>query len=209
MGVVRLSRLLSLLFAMDLVIHAAAFGLGVKRADIKMPWEREPINPVFAKKPRLIQPPVFVPSVPRDDAEISIPVAEAQGVVRWSKATSLIPWPIAQNRALARALESWRIIVMDNLSGSMVGRQIEEALRGDPDSKTIEQSVSDALSGKSVATLRARASSLLAFARWKKVLVTDARIFPITEHEAYMYVTELREHNAPRTKATRFLEAVS
>ena len=87
MGVVRLSRLLSLLFAMDLVIHAAAFGLGVKRADIKMPWEREPINPVFAKKPRLIQPPVFVPSVPRDDAEISIPVAEAQGVVRWSKAT--------------------------------------------------------------------------------------------------------------------------
>ena len=205
----RLSRLLSLLFAMDLVIHAAAFGLGVKRADIKMPWEREPINPVFAKKPRLIQPPVFVPSVPRDDAEISIPVAEAQGVVRWSKATSLIPWPIAQNRALARALESWRIIVMDNLSGSMVGRQIEEALRGDPDSKTIEQSVSDALSGKSVATLRARASSLLAFARWKKVLVTDARIFPITEHEAYMYVTELREHNAPRTKATRFLEAVS
>ena len=70
MGVVRLSRLLSLLFAMDLVIHAAAFGLGVKRADIKMPWEREPINPVFAKKPRLIQPPVFVPSVPRDDADI-------------------------------------------------------------------------------------------------------------------------------------------
>ena len=50
MGVVRLLRLFSpVLFAMDLVIHAAAFGLGVKRADIKMPWEREPLNPVFAR----------------------------------------------------------------------------------------------------------------------------------------------------------------
>ena len=210
MGVVRLLRLFSLVFfAMDLVIHAAAFGLGVKRADIKMPWEREPLNPVFAKKPRLIQPPVFVPAVPPDDAEISIPVAEAQGVLRWSKTTSLIPWPIAQDRALARALESWRIIVMDNLSGSVVGRQIEEALEGDCDAKTIERSVSDALNNKSVATLRARASSILSFARWKKGLVPDAKIFPITEHEAYMYVTELREHNAPRTRATRFLEAVS
>ena len=164
MGVVRLLRLFSpVLFAMDLVIHAAAFGLGVKRADIKMPWEREPLNPVFAKKPRLIQPPVFVPAVPPDDAEISIPVAEAQGVLRWSKTTSLIPWPIAQDRALARALESWRIIVMDNLSGSVVGRQIEEALRGDCDAKTIERSVSDALNNKSVATLRARACLITSF----------------------------------------------
>ena len=87
--------------------------------------------------------------------------------------------------------------VMENYSHgqfvrSAVGRQIEEALRGDFDAKTIERSVSDALNNKSVATLRARASSILSFARWKKGLVPDARIFPITEHEAYMYVTELR-----------------
>ena len=194
---------------MDLVLHAAAFRLGVRRSDIRMPWEREPINPVFAKRPRLIQPPVFVAITPPDDSEISIPVAESQGLVRWSRTTSLIPWPIAQDRALARALESWRLIVMDNLSGSVVGRQIEEALRGDCNAKSIEQSVSDALTGKSVATLRARSSSLLSFARWKKGLDAEAKIFPITELQSYMYVKELREHNAPRTKATRFLEAVS
>ena len=194
---------------MDLVLHAAAFRLGVRRSDIRMPWEREPINPVFAKRPRLIQPPVFVAIAPPEDSEISIPVAESQGLVRWSRTTSLIPWPIAQDRALARALESWRLIVMDNLSGSVVGRQIEEALRGDCNAKSMEQSVSDALTGKSVATLRARSSSLLSFARWKKGLDAEAKIFPITELQSYMYVKELREHNAPRTKATRFLEAVS
>ena len=69
--------------------------------------------------------------------------------------------------------------------------------------------MSDALTGKSVATLRARSSSLLSFARWKKGLDSEAKIFPITELQSYIYVKELRELNAPRTKATRFLEAVS
>ena len=44
------------LLAMDLLIHASAFQLGVKRSGIKLPWEREPLNPVFAKRARLIQP---------------------------------------------------------------------------------------------------------------------------------------------------------
>jgi hypothetical protein len=39
---------------MDLLIHASAFQLGVKKSGIKMPWEREPVNPVFAKRARLI-----------------------------------------------------------------------------------------------------------------------------------------------------------
>ena len=130
---------------MDLVIHAAAFGLGVKRADIKMPWEREPLNPVFAKKPRLIQPPVFVPAVPPEDAEISIPVAEAQGVLRWSKTTSLTSLAYCARQSIGKSTGVMENIVMDNLSGSAVGRQIEEALRGDFDAKTIERSVSDAL----------------------------------------------------------------
>ena len=30
--------------AMDLMIHAAAFGLGMKKSNIKLPWEREPVT---------------------------------------------------------------------------------------------------------------------------------------------------------------------
>jgi hypothetical protein len=99
---------------MDLMIHAAAFGLGMKKSAVKFPWEREPVNPVFFKRPRLIAPPVFVPkTVPADDA-ISIPVAEAEGRLKRSRKTLLVPWPVAQDRALAKVLESWRLIIMDD-----------------------------------------------------------------------------------------------
>ena len=110
MGVVRLFAIC--LLAMDLLIHASAFSLGVKRSGVKMPWERDPVNPVFAKRPRLIQPPVFVGLVPKLDEEVSIPQGSAEGRIRWSRTTSLIPWPLAQNRELSKVLEAWRIILV-------------------------------------------------------------------------------------------------
>ena len=206
MGVV---SFLVFLHAMDLLIHASAFSLGTRKTELKFPWEKEPINPVFAKRPRLISPPVYVPMAPCRDEQVSLPSEEVQGRLKWSRTTSLIPWPIVQDRALARALEAWRIIIMDNLQGTMVGRQISDALNGDPHSPTVEQSISDALSGKSISTLRARSSSLLAFARWKKGLFSADPLFPMTELQAYMYVKELKEHNAPKSRASRFIEAVS
>ena len=207
MGVVRLFAIC--LLAMDLLIHASAFSLGVKRSGVKMPWERDPVNPVFAKRPRLIQPPVFVGLVPKLDEEVSIPQGSAEGRIRWSRTTSLIPWPLAQNRELSKVLEAWRIILMDNLSGSMVGRQIEDAMNGDAGSRSVEQIISDAFSGRAVSTLRSRASSIMSFARWKKGIDQSAPVYPIAEADAYAYVIELKEHNAPRTKATRFVEAVA
>ena len=62
---------------------------------------------------------------------------------------------------------------------------------------------------KGVSTLRARASSLMAFARWRKKVTVDATIFPVSEEEAYRYVVELRQLNALRTKASRFLESLT
>ena len=126
------------LLAMDLLIHASAFQLGVRKSGIKLLWEREPLNPVFTKRARLIQPPVYVPVLTVPEQTVDIPRVETEGQIRWSRKTSLIPWPIAQDRALARALEAWRIILTDNLQGSMVGRQIGEALAGDPQSQSVE-----------------------------------------------------------------------
>eukprot|EP00435_Cladocopium_sp_Y103_P012468 s6141_g3.t1 len=194
---------------MDLVVHAAAFGLGVRKTNICFPWEREPVNPVFAKRPRLVPAPVYVPEVKRIDETVSLQKAEVEGRVRWTRKTSLIPWPIAQDRALARALESWRLIIMDDLSGSLVGRQIERAIHAVEDTPTVEQTISDALAGKSLSTLRARSSSLMAFGRWKKSLDVRATILPMSEAEAYAYIRELRELNAPRTKPSRFVEAMA
>ena len=197
------------LLVMDLVVHAAAFGLGVKRSAIQFPWERPPLNGIFAKRPRLISPPVFVPHAVANDEVISIPVAQSEGKIRWSRTTSLIPWPIAQERALARALENWRIIICENTDGSMVGRQIRRALNGEQGVPSVEQTISDALAGKALSTLRARSSSLLAFGRWKKSIDVQSTILPITEEQAYAYVSELRQLNAPATKSSRFIEAVT
>ena len=80
MGVV---SLLASLLAMDLVLHAEAYRLGVKRTDIKLPWEREPVNPVFAKKQKLIKPPVYVPEVDQQSEQVSIPIAAAEGHIKW------------------------------------------------------------------------------------------------------------------------------
>jgi hypothetical protein len=41
-------------------------------------------------------------------------VAEAEGRLKWSRKTLLVPWPVAQDRALAKVLESWRLIIMDD-----------------------------------------------------------------------------------------------
>eukprot|EP00435_Cladocopium_sp_Y103_P021672 s5678_g5.t1 len=194
---------------MDLQIHCAAFSLGVKKSSVRLPWEQEQGNTIFSKRPRLIAPPVFVPHVSVPDDSISLQKAEVEGKIHWSKRTSLIPWPVAQDRALAKALESWRLLLMDNLEGSLVGRQISMAMRGVEGTPAVEQTIADALAGKSVSTLRARASSLLAFGRWKKSLDVQSFIFPISEEQAYAYVRELRELNAPRTKPSRFVEAVS
>ena len=194
---------------MDLFIHASAFSLGVKRSNIKLPWEVDSKHAVFGKRPRLLQPPVFYPVAPEKDEQVSLPRHESEGRIRWSRRTSVVPWPIAQERSLARALESWRVIVMDNFHGSLVGLQILRTLQGHPESPSIERTLSDALAGKALSTLRARSSSLLAFGRWKKSMDSAATIFPVTEHEAYMYVRELREHNAPKTKPSRFLEALT
>ena len=194
---------------MDLHIHATAFSLGVKKSNIKLPWEREPVSPVFFKRPKLIPAPIYVPELRAVDETISLPRAEVEGRIHWSRKTSYIPWPVAQDRALAKVLEVWRLILMDNLEGSLVGKQIGRALRGEDGSPSVEQTIADALSGKSLSTLRSRSSSLMAFWRWKKSIDAGATILPITEAQTYAYVRELREHNAPKTKPARFVESVA
>lgn len=120
-----------------------------------------------------------------------------------------MPWPVVQERSLARALEHWRIIVSYNLEGSEVGRQIHSILGGTIDDMAVEQVIRDSLAGKAVSTLRSRSSSIMALARWKKSSNVATTIFPVTEEEAYRYVLQLRQSGAPRTRASRFLESVA
>ena len=195
--------------AMDILLMAESYRLGVKRSTIVLPWEQPCLKPIFGKRQRLVDAHKFVPLPGEVDLHVTFDQKEVAGKVTWSRVTSVIPWPVAQERSLSRALENWRIIVSDDLEASVLGRQIRTILDGTVTDMTVEQVIRDSFAGKSVSTLRSRASSLMAFARWKKAMNDDAKIFPVTEDQAYRYVLELRQLNAPRTKPTRFLESLT
>ena len=107
--------------AMDGMLLAESYRLGVKKSTIRLPWEHSSMSAVFGKKPRLISPPVFFPMPSLQKSDETLAQSEMSGKVTWSKVTSVIPWPVAQERAFGRALENWRIIVMDNLEASVLG----------------------------------------------------------------------------------------
>ena len=195
--------------AMEIFLMAESYRLGVKRSSIILPWERTAMQPVFGKRQRLIQAPRFVPLPSDCEPLATFDEKEVAGKVSWSRVASVIPWPVTQERALARALENWRIIVVDNLEASILGRQIRSILDGTVNDMTVEQVIRDSFAGKSVSTLRSRSSSIMAFARWKKAMDDDAKIFPLSEEQAYRYILELRQLNAPKTKPTRFLESLT
>ena len=195
--------------AMDIFLMAESYRMGVKRSSIILPWERTAMQPVFGKRQRLIQAPRFAPLPSDFEPLATFDEKEVAGKVSWSRVASVIPWPVTQERALARALENWRIIVVDNLEASILGRQIRSILDGTVSDMTVEQVIRDSFAGKSVSTLRSRSSSIMAFARWKKAMDDDAKIFPLSEEQAYRYILELRQLNAPKTKPTRFLESLT
>ena len=195
--------------AMEIFLMAESYRLGVKRSSIILPWERTAMQPVFGKRQRLIQAPRFVPLPSDCEPLATFDEKEVAGKVSWSRVASVIPWPVTQERALARALENWRIIVVDNLEASILGRQIRSILDGTVNDMTVEQVIRDSFAGKSVSTLRSRSSSIMAFARRKKAMDDDAKIFPLSEEQAYRYILELRQLNAPKTKPTRFLESLT
>eukprot|EP00435_Cladocopium_sp_Y103_P008882 s3084_g2.t1 len=78
------------------------------------------------------------------------------------------------------------------------------------DEEALKEIIRDALCGKSIATLKSRVASITSFGRWKKSmsLPYEVSIFPISEDMAYRYVCDLRKEGAPKSRATRFLEAV-
>jgi len=119
------------------------------------------------------------------------------------------PWrdQLVEERALA--LERWWLLLGDGYSGSVVGRQVAEALslpEGEPAARRL---LGDVLEFKATGTLNSRAGSLLAYGRWLHSTVRGESLFPVSEKRAYDYVCELRAACSPPTRATRFVESVA
>ena len=93
--------------------------------------------------------------------------------------------------------------------GRWLVRQIAKSLRGDEGAQPVEQILSDALAGKSLSTLRARASSLMAFGRWKKGL-DPLQLFFQLQRNRHMLMSESSESSMRQERSqVGFLEAVA
>ncbi|CAL1135587.1 unnamed protein product [Cladocopium goreaui] len=130
---------------MDIQLMAESYRLGVRRSTITLPWEQPCLKPIFGKRQRLVEAPKFVPLQSDADHHVTFDQKEVAGKVTWSRVTSVIPWPVAQERSLSRALENWRIIVSDDLETSVLGRQIRSILDGTVTDMTEEQVIRDAM----------------------------------------------------------------
>eukprot|EP00435_Cladocopium_sp_Y103_P074221 s101_g47.t1 len=123
---------------------------------------------------------------------------------------SEVSWVASENKRLNLALQCWEVIVLDSTSATDLGEILMRCIELGKSDDYIWQVVHDAFSSKATATLNSRASSLLAFGRWKRSLClgSSAGIFPVTEEMAYEYLCELRICKAAPSKGRRFLEAL-
>ena len=188
---------------------------GVKRAKIVLPWEQSPLKEIFGGSAPLIPPAQWVPvpgtSVETLEVDKTVSKGHLLGKTSWTTKTTIIPWPVFEEARLSKVLELWRVVILDSCEHTAVGRQIHQLLSVDePDEDAIKEIIKDALCGKSISTLKTRVASVTTFGRWKKSisLPDEVSIFPITEELSYRYICELRKEGAPRSRASRFLEAV-
>ena len=195
--------------------NAIAFSMGVKRSKIVLPWEESPLRDIFGVKRPLIPPAAWVPepgvAVGAIEPDRTVSKGHLLGKSSWTTKTTLIPWPVFEEARLSKVLELWRIVILDSYMHTTLGRQIHELMSAEcSDENALKEVIKDALCGKSISTLKTRIASITSFGRWKKSvsLPEEVSIFPISEELAYRYICELRKEGAPRSRATRFLEAV-
>ena len=196
-------------------LNAIAFSMGVKRSKVLLPWEESPLREIFGAKRPLIPPAAWVPetgaALGNIEPDRTVSKGHLLGKSSWTTKTTLIPWPVFEEARLSKVLELWRVVILDSYMHTTLGRQIHELMSAESsDENALKEVIKDALCGKSISTLKTRVASITSFGRWKKSvsLPDEVSIFPISEELAYRYICELRKEGAPRSRATRFLEAV-
>ena len=193
-------------------IDACARDLGAKRLHVHMFWEHSQFETLLTKKTRpIIRAPDWV--------DAPIPAVASQDLIsrptrlnkfNMKRHMSEVSWVASEDHRLNLALQCWKVIVLDSTSHTALGRLLIQCIEHGKSEDYIWQVVSDAFSNKATATLKARASSLLAFGRWKRTTAVGNSdgVFPIDEQMAYDYLCELRYMKAAPSKGKRFLEAV-
>lgn len=193
--------------------ESLARGLGSKRLKVDLPWDVEPLRSVIGDPPPIshVKAPEWV-DLPSEDVAATVGKSTVVVMDRFSAKRHLsdISWAAAEEAKLNSTMQMWKVIVLDSTCNTKLGSTLMQCIQAGKDDDFIFQIVADVFSGKATSTLKSRASSLLAFGRWKRsVNFSRAQsLFPITEPLAYEYLCELRRTKSAASKRTRFLEAV-
>ena len=118
-------------------------------------------------------------------------------------------WADVEDDRRTAVLEMWKLIVLTSGKSTKVGRDLARMQSECAPADAVDQCLRDVFSAKSVSTLKARAASLAHFARWRSSVGLDPSVFPLDEAEVYMYLCFLRNEGAPKSRASRFREAIN
>ena len=180
--------------------------------DLPLPWNLGSLAPVLGNRPFL--PPPLIPcepeqlrAQPRETEAVRCSISSREP---WK--TSVVharAWADVEDDRRTAVLEMWKLIVLTSGKATKVGRDLARMQSECASADAVDQCLRDVFSAKSVSTLKARAASLAHFARWRSSVGLDPSVFPIDEAEVYLYLCFLRNEGAPKSRASRFREAIN
>lgn len=200
--------------------HAAQLGIStafslLRNREIKMPWERGPLAPLFTKrfsdeavssvKPcRVGLKDVIVPS-PKIQASTSyLPVSSISAV---SKRIAKCRINVAEDELRTKALNQFKVLVSMDLDATQLGQSISNVLGTIDPSVDPLKVLQDAMSNKATGTLLKRASSMWRFACWLEHCELGT-CFNQTEQVLYRYMNCMRDTGSAPTSASHFIESL-
>ena len=175
----------------------------------QFPWCDERLASVFGIGEQTMRTAPFVP-MPRkrpseQDKGTDLLVRDESKVRKtssWMRQTESKQWEVVLDEDRKRSLAAWVLLVLDNPRASVAGMLIYEE---DQDGQL--SVLADIFRAKATATLRARASALLAYMRWGRAEHGRTfTLFPVKEVVVYEYLCFLRGTRSPPTKAERFVQ---
>ena len=185
--------------------------------DIKMPWEKGPLAPVFgAPAPALptaktLTPPMvglvdtLAPTVlDRQDSPGPVGPISKFAIKRIAAAKCVVP----EDEMLARCLNQIKSLLLMDLQGTEVGITLCNLAGGLDESADVLQILRDCFARKATATILKRTSSLWTLAGWM-VENEQTNVWTMTEQQLYRFMCALRDEDAAPTKASHLVEALN
>ena len=189
----------------------------LRKSDLKMPWEKGPLAPVFGPDPVgvRLEKMLAMPTVGLADTIAPMATKKKETPVTYSQVSSFAKKRIAaakfaipEDELLARCLNQIKTLLLMDLAGTEVGVTLTNLAGGLDETVDILQVLRDCFSRKATATVLKRTSGIWGLAEW---LVNNGAesIWSLTEHQLYEHMCFLREMKAAPTRASHVLEALN